>query len=136
MSIRVSRRTGTMNFELISKVKKSKPFTVLDGVIVAVIIAFIAVSAWLIFRVKPSAVHITAPGYEREFALTDDRTVELEHLTVVISGGYVWVENSDCRDKTCEHTGKINRAGQSIVCLPNGVVVSITGQSDLQWGLG
>lgn len=126
-----------MNFEKVKKVKNSKPFTVLDAIIVAVLaLALVGVFIWLFVREKPSTVIITAHDYYRELALDSDAEVLLEHLTVHVSDGRVWVTDADCPDKTCEHTGEISRAGQTIVCLPNGVVVSITGESDLQWESG
>lgn len=35
-----------------------------------------------------------------------------------------------CPDKLCQKTGKIERVGQSIVCLPNKVVVLIDGKAE------
>ena len=37
------------------------------------------------------------------------------------------VAESDCPGQDCVHTGTITRAGQSIVCLPEQVVVQLTG---------
>lgn len=125
-----------MNAEAVKKVKASKPFTVLDAVILVVLIAAVGLGAYLIYRVPPDSVTVRADGYERTFPLDEDRSVELGHLTVRIEDGYVWVEDADCADKTCERTGKISRAGQSIVCLPNGIVVTISGKSDLSWEIG
>lgn len=125
-----------MNFEILKKVKHSKAFTVLDGIIVAVIFAVIVLSAFVIYRVPPTVVSITAPDYYKEASLSDNADIFLDGLTVHISDGKVWVTEANCDDKTCEHTGKISRAGQSIVCLPNGIVVSIIGKSDLQWEIG
>lgn len=71
-----------------------------------------------------------------ELPLGKDGDVQLEHLTVHIRGGKVWVSDADCPDKVCERTGEIGRSGQSIVCLPNGVAVRITGDGDLQWEIG
>lgn len=34
---------------------------------------------------------------------------------------------SDCKNQICVEDGKISRTNQSIVCLPNKVVVEITG---------
>lgn len=42
-----------------------------------------------------------------------------------ISKGKVWFQNADCPDKICVNTGKIQYAGQSIICLPHKVVVEI-----------
>lgn len=125
-----------MNFENIEKLKKSKPFTVLDIVLLVVFAAAIGVAFWLIYRLPKSTVLITAPGYSRELSVTDNAVIELEHLTVHVENGKVWVTDSDCPDKICEHTGAIERAGESIVCLPNGIVISVNGESDVQWVIG
>ena len=125
-----------MNLETVRKVKKSKAFTLLDGIVVAVLVAAVVVCAVLLYTAEASTVSITAPDYEHEYSLDEDRVIELEHLTVHIKKGEVWVTDSDCLDGTCEHTGRISTAGQSIVCLPNNVVIKINGESDLNWELG
>lgn len=43
-----------------------------------------------------------------------------------IQDGTVTMTNADCGDKTCIKTGKIKNDGQSIVCLPHRLVISIT----------
>lgn len=48
-------------------------------------------------------------------------------VTVIVSSDGVYVESASCPDKLCEHTGKITRSGQSIVCLPAKVSVSLNG---------
>ena len=42
-----------------------------------------------------------------------------------IQDGLVTMEQADCDDHTCVNTGSISRAGQSIVCLPNKLVLQI-----------
>ncbi len=125
-----------MNFENIEKLKKTKPFTVLDIVLTVIFAAAIGVSFWLIYRQPKSTVLITAPDYSRELSISDSTVIELEHLTVHVESGKVWVTGADCPDRICEHTGAISRAGESIVCLPNGIVISIGGKSDVQWVIG
>lgn len=39
----------------------------------------------------------------------------------------VYFSDSQCSDKICINTGKLTRSGQSAVCLPAGVSVSVTG---------
>lgn len=48
-------------------------------------------------------------------------------LKLKISSGKVYVEDSTCRDKICEKTGKISKEGESIICLPNRISISIVG---------
>lgn len=47
--------------------------------------------------------------------------------TVMCLDGYVWVKDSCCPNKLCVKTGKIHTQGQTIVCVPNRVVVRIVG---------
>ena len=50
------------------------------------------------------------------------------HLNIVsIKNKKVYMEYSDCRNQICVHTGEITRPGDTIVCLPNYVIVEITG---------
>lgn len=47
--------------------------------------------------------------------------------TVVIKGSAVTVINADCPDKICQRHAPITKTGESIVCLPNKVFVTIKG---------
>ena len=49
---------------------------------------------------------------------------------LVIADGQVWLEEASCPDKLCVHQGKIQYAGQSIICLPNKVSVTIEDEQD------
>ena len=49
---------------------------------------------------------------------------------LVIEDGAARIEEASCPDGVCVHTGRIRRNGQSIVCLPNQVVVEIA--SDME----
>ena len=50
------------------------------------------------------------------------------HLVVDNSG--VWVDDADCPTQDCVRTGKISRAGQSVVCLPSRIVISVEDAAD------
>ena len=45
--------------------------------------------------------------------------------SITIRNGSVLVSDADCPDKLCVKMGRINRAGETIVCLPHRVVVEI-----------
>ena len=51
-------------------------------------------------------------------------------LEVCCSDGEIWVESSDCPTQDCVHTGHISRSGQSIVCLPARVIITLKGTAD------
>ena len=50
--------------------------------------------------------------------------------TLVIENGYAWMSEAACPDQICVHMGKIHLDGQLIVCLPNGVIVTVEGGED------
>lgn len=51
-------------------------------------------------------------------------------LQVSVSPEGVRVEQSDCPTQDCVHTGQITRSGQSIVCLPARVVITLQGGAE------
>lgn len=46
---------------------------------------------------------------------------------LVIADGRATVTHATCPDKLCVRRGAVSRAGQSIVCLPGGIVVTVVG---------
>ena len=62
--------------------------------------------------------------------LTETQTVAIHAhspLAIQVDSGGVCVTRSDCPGQDCVHTGRITRSGQSIVCLPEQVVIQLTG---------
>ena len=47
---------------------------------------------------------------------------------VTILDGSAFFSSSSCPNEDCVHTGKLTKAGQLAVCLPNGVTVRIVGE--------
>lgn len=128
--------TSVMNLEKVKKVKASKPFTILDCIILVAVLAAIGIGFWCITRRQAVTVVVTTPQKTYELALDKDAVLVLDGLTVHVKDGKVWVENADCPDKTCERRGAISSFGQSIVCLPNGIAVRVQGDGDLAWEVG
>ena len=67
---------------------------------------------------------------EAEYPLKEDGVYLLEgsHLgtnKLVIKDEKAYIEEASCPDKQCMKQGKISKAGEMLVCLPNRVVVKI-----------
>ncbi len=62
--------------------------------------------------------------------LSDDQTIPVQteygENIVRIENGKVFVESADCPRQICVHTAPIRDIGQTIVCLPHRVVISVT----------
>ena len=69
--------------------------------------------------------------YERfELVATDEQLeFDLHEPGVVIKAqdGQIWFVSSSCANQTCVNTGRLTRAGDIAVCLPNRVIVKIEG---------
>lgn len=66
------------------------------------------------------------------YVLSENQTVELPgelgKNKLMISDGVVWMETAVCPDQYCVKQGKISKVGEQIVCLPNKIVVELTGE--------
>lgn len=67
-----------------------------------------------------------------KYSLTKDRIITVNrdgHTNkITIKGGKVQVSKSNCKNQVCVKQGSISSTHQSIVCIPNRVVVSIEGR--------
>lgn len=67
-----------------------------------------------------------------EYSLQVDREIplELENGTnlLLIRDGRVWMETADCPDGLCIRQGAVSRVGESIICLPHELVVTVEGE--------
>jgi hypothetical protein len=100
------------------------------------IIAVIAVTAILAvvfdFRPEGNTVEITLDGKVLyNLSLNEDRTVLIENVgKIIIENNTVRISEPTCPDKLCEKLGRISGAGQSIICLPNKLIIRVKGESE------
>lgn len=50
--------------------------------------------------------------------------------TLLIQDGYACITQADCPDKICVHHRKISQNGESVICLPHKLVISIVNERD------
>ena len=86
-----------------------------------------------LFRGEGDRVVVTVDGKEYgTYSLSEDITVEIrtgeqkEELNLlVIKDGMAYVETATCPDGICAGHKPIKREGESIVCLPHKVVITV-----------
>lgn len=105
-----------------------------DIILIAVIIAIVLGIGgfYLLNRTesKNAKVVITVGGQlYKEVSLYEDQTIEIkdgDHTNVLeIKDGYATMKDADCADQICVHQKSIHYNGESIICLPNLVMVMI-----------
>lgn len=64
------------------------------------------------------------------YPLSSDRTIPVASggytLTVEIRDGRARVRETDCPDKICQRTGWISRKGETVICAPAAVRLTVT----------
>lgn len=58
-------------------------------------------------------------------ALTEDYTLHLSGNTVVVKDRKVFVEKADCREQVCVNHRPISKKGETILCLPHKVSITV-----------
>lgn len=109
-----------------------------NDIILIAVCLFAAASAFLAVRLlshEGGTVVVSVDGSEwGRYPLEDDITVTVPSdngsNTLVIRDGEAYVTDATCPDGLCEKMHSISRSGESIVCLPNKVVITVTGGSD------
>lgn len=100
----------------------------------AVILAACAILAFQYFGRSGGEqyVEITVDGEPYgTFSLNEDRTVRINETNhLVISGGSAVMEWADCPDQICVDHRPVSSDGESIICLPNKVVVSVVSSEE------
>lgn len=113
-----------------------------DIIFIGVLLAAVALIglAFFFFRGEGDTVTVEVDGkLFGTYALSEDRTVEIrtgkdgEELNLlVIKDGKAYVETATCPDGICAAHKPVSREGESIVCLPHRVVITIRTAKDEQ----
>ena len=98
---------------------------------VLLLAALLGVIYLYFFRDDGDQVKVTVDGeIYGVYALSEDRREEIRHgehsNVLVIQNGRAKIESASCPDGICVSHHAIRRDGESIVCLPNRVVVTVT----------
>ena len=110
-----------------------------DIILIAVLLVVALLTAggmriWQMNNTKDTAnVVVTIDGeVYGTYPLSEDRTERIElpdgsYNILIISGGYADVTEASCPDQICVKHNHIRYSKESIVCLPNKVVVTVEG---------
>ena len=123
-----------MRYE-ISITPLSRP-RIADGLLLVLLIILTAFSPkFLPAGVVGEVLTIRTPDSNTEISLGIDGrhpvSGPLGTAFLVVEDGRAHLENAPCPLKICEVMGPIDRSGQVIVCLPNRIVIKVSGQEEV-----
>ena len=94
------------------------------------VVSLIAVLALSLTKKEGESVVVEIDGeYVGTYSLFEDGEYSLNGGTnvLVIKEGKAYMSEANCPDKTCVKRGGVKYAGESIVCLPNRISVTVKG---------
>ncbi len=110
---------------------KTADLVLVGGLLVVAAVLFLLLSRW---SAGGHAVEVQVDGKTVvTLPLDTDTTYTIDgagggHNILVIADGRATVTEATCPDGVCVRHRGIDRAGQSIICLPNKVVVKVVGE--------
>lgn len=109
-----------------------------DLILLAVCL-IVSLSLWLAVTLlkKPgeyAVVNVNGEEYGR-YPLSEERELVIEtergKNVLVIKDGYADITDATCPDGLCERQHKIDESGESLVCLPHKVTVTVVGKDGI-----
>lgn len=106
---------------------KKNDFKLIGIVVILAIICFVVLQ---LTNKDGASIIVTIDGKEYgTYSLEKDATVEIESEygtnELVIKDHKAKVEDATCPDKLCVHQHAIDKTGQTIVCLPHKMVITV-----------
>lgn len=123
-----------MNLPKIANIQINK-----KELLIILILLIIALAGFLFFRINGQGYQVQIEIAQKLYGTYDlslDQEIQLFDekgnflLNCVIKDGTIQVLQSNCPDKICIDEGSIGQAGQTVVCLPNKVVIRIIGDDN------
>lgn len=99
-----------------------------DFVIIGAVAAAFILSILLLVSFSKQGSHVIV---KQDKKIVYNKSINVNNIvdtgtnTVVIKDGVVYISEASCKNQICVNTGKISKKGESIVCLPNKVIVEI-----------
>lgn len=109
-----------------------------DFILIGVVAVIIGVMLFFLYGVNNGSgtyvqIEINGEVYQT-LDLSENTSIELDtendgHNTLTIEDGYAKMTEANCPDGICTNHPKIHKTGESIICLPHKVVVTVVDDS-------
>lgn len=111
-----------------------------DLILLVVLLAVAALGFYFFYfrsRSQGEQVQITVDGtVYGTYSLGKEQEIQIPDAfgattnVLLIKDGKAKMIEANCPDKLCEYQNAISKSGESIICLPNKVVVTVTGKQE------
>lgn len=110
---------------------KKQDFILIGTILAAAIIIFAALhflphnGAKIQVEVDKKVVQTLPLNKDAEYVIETENGTN----TLVIEDGFAFVKEADCKNQICVHHSKISKNGESIICLPHKVVITVVDEN-------
>lgn len=99
-----------------------------DYIVIAMVavVFFLSIALLFTFSKQGSRVVIKHDNqiiYDQSIDI--DKKIDTGTNEIIIKNGIVYMKEASCKNQVCVKTGEISKKGESIICLPNKVIVEI-----------
>ena len=111
-----------------------------NDIIIVIVLLLLAVAGLFAFKLFNSgegrAVRVTVDGeLFGEYELDNVRkeieiTGKIGKCIMVIENGQAYMKEAECPNQICVHHEPVSYNGETVVCLPNRIIIEITGGDD------
>lgn len=105
-----------------------------DVIVVSSLLAVSLILLLLVFLLSSGGEYVKVSVDGKDvgiYSLSTNAEIEINGGTNIlkIEGGKAYVISANCPDHICMNAGKISKVGQSIICLPNKVTITVIGNT-------
>ena len=99
-----------------------------DYIVIAMVAVVFFLSIALLFTFSKQGSRVVIKQYNQTIydqSIDIDKKIDTGTNEIIIKKGIVYMEEASCKNQVCVKTGEISKKGESIICLPNKVIVEI-----------
>lgn len=109
----------------------------LDFIIIIIICFFAFMFYWIFYVCSEigNEVTITVDGeLYGVYQLNDEQIIEINDTNILeIKDGTACMVEANCPDELCLHQTSISKNGESIICLPNRIIITVESSSEPEY---
>lgn len=103
-------------------------------ILVLLLLSLSLLLSFSLVRKEGQQVTVTVDGTTMAvYPLSENGTYALNGGSnlLIIEDGAAYMKEADCPDRTCVRARRVRHTGERIVCLPNRLIVTVTGEDDV-----
>lgn len=106
--------------------------TFFDVLLISGIIAlslYLYIGPGFVYKTEVRTALVIVDGIKRQIDISKDGAVDIiDKFRVEVRSGRIRILSSDCPKQICKHAGWISRPGESLICVPSKIVITISGE--------